>query len=250
MIHFDFDFPAKIFIGEKAILLHPILESLGIFIAMRFYYLFKKKSSYNIPYTTSLIVLLGATIGAIVGSKFIGNLEKPSVLIGQPFDIVRFWTNNTIVGGLAFGLIGVELAKKIIGHKESTGDLMVLPLIIAMCIGRVGCFFMGVYEETYGIVTQQPWGMDLGDGVKRHPVALYEIAFLTILGIGLYPVIKNNRYKNGFAFQLFMLFYFIFRFMLDFIKPHETLWLQLSTIQITCLLVVMYYIYKVYNSLK
>ena len=65
--------------------------------------------------------LFGATAGALLGSKIIGNFRKPAEFCWRILALKRFWTNNTIVGGLAFGLIGVELAKKIVGHKESTG---------------------------------------------------------------------------------------------------------------------------------
>ena len=80
-------------------------------------------------------------------------------------------------------MIGVEITKKIIGHKESTGDLITFPLILAMIIGRIGCFLTGVYEQTYGVETTSIFVMDLGDGLLRHPVALYEIVYLIILWI-------------------------------------------------------------------
>jgi hypothetical protein len=44
---------------------------------------------------------------------------------------------------------------------------------------------MGVYEETYGLPSSLPWAMDLGDGIQRHPVALYEIIFLIALWLSL-----------------------------------------------------------------
>jgi phosphatidylglycerol:prolipoprotein diacylglycerol transferase len=88
---------------------------------------------------------------------------------------------KTIVGGLAGGLIGVALAKKVLRVQHSTGDLFVLPLITAMSIGRIGCFLTGPIDHTAGNSTTLPWGIAIGDTVKRHPVALYEIAFLFLL---------------------------------------------------------------------
>lgn len=172
------------------------------------------------------------------------------MLFGQDFSFVRFWTNNTIVGGLAFGLIGVELAKKIISHKESTGDLIVYPLLLAMIIGRIGCFFTGIYEETYGLPTDSIFGMHLGDQYLRHPVALYEIAFLIFLWFELKMIAGKNKYPSGFLFQMLMLSYFSFRFLLDFIKPREEIIGNLGTIQIVCLLVILYYIYNINETLQ
>lgn len=76
-------------------------------------------------------------------------------------------STTTVVGGLLGGLVGVELSKKIIGVRTSSGDLFSYPLILGMMIGRVGCLG-GLEDNTYGEATTLPWGMDLGDGVMRH----------------------------------------------------------------------------------
>ena len=246
----EIDFPVTISLFGKAILLHPVLETLGIFISMRYYGFLKSRSKEKLSLIISLSILIGATAGALIGSKLIGNLEKPSVLFYEPFNFKRFWTNNTIVGGLAFGLIGVELAKKIVGHKESTGDLIVFPLLLAMIIGRIGCFFTGIYEETYGLPTDSIFGMHLGDQYLRHPVALYEIVFLILLWILLVILKKKKRFPSGFIFQIFMLSYFSFRFFLDFIKPREVIIWNCSTIQLVCIAVIFYHIYKINLTLK
>jgi len=241
------DFPVTFHIFGKTVLAHPVFETLGIFLGMRFYFYLKRKSTEKLSFNTSAAVLIGATAGALLGSKLIGNLENPYVLF-ENFSFKRFWTNNTIVGGLAFGLIGVEWAKKIVGHKESTGDLIVYPLILAIIIGRIGCFLTGIHEETYGLPTDSMFGMHLGDEYLRHPVALYEIGFLILLWISLKIVEKKKKYPSGFIFQVFMLSYFTFRFFLDFIKPRIEIVGNLGTIQLVCLSVIIYYIYKIKNT--
>ncbi|SDM06708.1 prolipoprotein diacylglyceryl transferase [Chryseobacterium taihuense] len=237
------DFPVTFQIFGKTVLAHPVFETVGIFIGMRYYFYLKRKSKEKLSFNTSAAILIGATAGALIGSKIIGNLENPYTLF-ENFNFKRFWTNNTIVGGLAFGLMGVEWAKKIVGHRESTGDLIVFPLILAMIIGRIGCFLTGIHEETYGITTNFIFGMHLGDEYLRHPVALYEITFLIVLCIILKTLQKKNIYPSGFVFQLFMLSYFSFRFMLDFIKPKTEIVGNLGTIQITCLCIIFYYFLK------
>ncbi|UWX59889.1 prolipoprotein diacylglyceryl transferase [Chryseobacterium oranimense] len=243
------DFPVAFQIFGKTVLAHPVFETLGIFLGMRFYFYLKRKSTEKLSFNISAAVLIGATAGALIGSKLIGNLENPYVLF-ENFSFKRFWTNNTIVGGLAFGLIGVELAKKIVGHKESTGDLIVYPLILAIIIGRIGCFLTGVHEETYGLPTTSIFGMHLGDKYLRHPVALYEIAFLIVLWICLKRMENKRKYPSGFIFQVFMLSYFTFRFFLDFIKPKVEIIGNLGTIQLVSLSVIIYYIYKIKNTIK
>lgn len=86
-----------------------------------------------------------------------------------------------------------SLQKKMIGEKKSSGDLFVYPMLLALIIGRIGCFSMGVYEETYGIKTDLPWAMNLGDGIPRHPVTLYEIIFLLCFWIVLKQLQKKRN---------------------------------------------------------
>ncbi|CAH0133937.1 prolipoprotein diacylglyceryl transferase family protein [Chryseobacterium sp. Bi04] len=241
------DFPVTFHIFGTTILAHPLFETAGMFLGMRYYFYLKRKSKEKLSFNISAAVLIGATAGALIGSKLIGNLENPYTLF-ENFSFKRFWSNNTIVGGLAFGLIGVELAKKIIKHKESTGDLIVFPLMLAIMIGRIGCFLTGIHEETYGIPTDSIFGMHLGDQYLRHPVALYEIAFLFILWIALHYIQRLKKYPSGFVFQVFMLSYFTFRLLLDFIKPRVEIAGNLGTIQIVCVCVIIYYIYIIKNT--
>ncbi|MDR6526639.1 prolipoprotein diacylglyceryltransferase [Chryseobacterium rhizosphaerae] len=241
------DFPVTFHIFGTTILAHPIFETIGMFLGMRYYFYLKRKSKEKLSFNTSAAVLIGATAGALIGSKLIGNLENPYTLF-ENYSFKRFWSNNTIVGGLAFGLIGVELAKKIVKHTESTGDLIVFPLMLAIMIGRVGCFLTGIHEETYGIPTDSIFGMHLGDQYLRHPVALYEIAFLFILWIALRYIQRLKNHSSGFIFQVFMLSYFTFRLFLDFIKPRIEIVGNLGTIQIVCICVIIYYIYTIKNT--
>jgi prolipoprotein diacylglyceryltransferase len=102
------DFPVTFHIFGKTILAHPLFEAVGMFLGMRYYFYLKRKSTRN--YRSILAaVLIGATAGALFGSKLIGNLENPYTMF-ENFSFQKFWS-NTIVGGLAFGLLGVELAK-------------------------------------------------------------------------------------------------------------------------------------------
>jgi prolipoprotein diacylglyceryltransferase len=73
--------------------------------------------------------------------------------------------------------------------------------MLAMIIGRIGCFLTGVHEETYGLPTDSIFGMHLGDSYLRHPVALYEITFLIVLWIVLKNIQGKAKYPSGFVFN-------------------------------------------------
>ena len=123
-------------------------------------------------------------------------------------------------------------------------------MLLALIIGRIGCFSMGVYEETYGVATTFFTGMQLGDGVNRHPVTLYEIVFLIVLWMALVAIEKKQPLPSGTRFKRMMIAYLTFRFLLDFIKPHYTFSIGLSTIQITCIMgLIYYYVLSLYKKI-
>ena len=155
-----------------------MLETIGFIAGYRYFVFLRKKQGDIIENENRIWILIGATFGALLGSRLIGGLENPVEMFASKNILAYFYENKTIVGGLLGGLFGVELVKKIIGERQKSGDLFTYPIILGMMIGRIGCFSMGIYEETYGTITSLPWGMNLGDGVLRHPVALYEIIFL------------------------------------------------------------------------
>jgi prolipoprotein diacylglyceryltransferase len=142
---------------------------------------------------------------------------------------------KTIVGGLLGGWAGVEIAKKRLGIAHSTGDGYVFPLVLGMSVGRIGCFLTGLADHTYGTHTSLPWAVDFGDG-PRHPTQLYEIGFLLLVGAVFLARLRRPR-ANGELFRLFMLGYFAFRLVVEFIKPRYTIpYVGLSSIQIASLI--------------
>lgn len=200
----------------------------------------RKRNTDVITSNNRLSIILGAALGALVGSRLVGFLENP---------LIEFTLNNaitllntkTIMGGLFGGLLGVELAKKIINESQSSGDLFVFPIILGIFIGRIGCFLSGINEFTYGKVTTSAFGMDLGDGLLRHPTSLYELFFLIFLFIALKTVNNRLQLKNGDLFKIFMLSYFGFRFCIEFLKPNVFYTFGLSSIQILCVICWLYY---------
>ncbi len=235
-------FPVQVSIGSLTIPLHAVMETAGIFTGFRLFLHLRKKRGDVIEEGNRVWIVIGAIFGALLGSRLIGALENPVAWAHAQNPFIYFYQNKTVVGGFLGGLFGVEVLKKFIGERKASGDLFVFPMLLALIIGRVGCFSMGVYEETYGLPTTSITGMDLGDGVPRHPVTLYEIGFLFLSGMVLHRIKQRIPLRNGALFKLFMIGYLVFRFCLDFLKPHYTVAAGLSTIQLTCLAGILYYL--------
>ena len=236
------NFPVTIEIGSVKILLHAILELAAFFIGFRYFLWLRKKQGDIIESSHRTWIFIGAVFGAFIGSRLLGGLEDPSQIAKADNIVFYFYQNKTVVGGLLGGLAGVEIIKKFIGEKKASGDLFVYPFMLALIIGRIGCFSMGIYEEVYGNETTFFTGMDLGDGRLRHPVVLYEIAFLLILWISMRFTTARISFQPGALFKIFMISYLLFRFLIDFIKPHYTFNFGLSAIQVACLAGLIYYV--------
>ncbi|CAG5076806.1 prolipoprotein diacylglyceryl transferase [Parvicella tangerina] len=236
-------FPIEFGYGSYKVSAHLIFELLAFFTAFRFYIFLRKKTKDPISKANRFLIIIGATLGAFLGSRLVGGLEDPNALANSKHLFLYFFATKTIVGGLLGGLFSVELVKLLIHEKKNSGDIFVFPIILGMSIGRIGCFSNGIYEMTYGVETHFFLGMDLGDGLHRHPVALYEIIFLLVLASILYGISKKIRLRNGLLFKLFMIAYLVFRFLLEYIKPVFFWDSGLSTIQIACIIGLTYYFF-------
>jgi prolipoprotein diacylglyceryltransferase len=245
---------------------HLLFETLAFLIGFRYYIVLRKKEIDLLNSSQRLWILIAVSIGAIIGSRFIALMEHIELVNGDT-PLIFYYSQKTIVGGLLGGLIAVEITKKILGIKHSSGDIMTYPLILGIIIGRIGCFLAGLEDGTYGIETNLFWGIDFGDGVRRHPTQIYEIVFLLILWIflrciespniifllhglnsKLFP--DSNYLSNGVRFKIFLFLYLCFRFCIEFIKPVTIFLFDLSFIQISSLSGVLYYAYLFFRFLK
>lgn len=233
------NFPVYFWLGSLRIHPHILFESLAYTVAFRLLLRNVKKDA--IAPSQRSYVMLGGMVGALIGAKVLVGLQHIDLIWQNRQQLLLLLLQGkTVVGALLGGLIGVEITKKIVGIRESTGDVFVIPLIVGTAIGRIGCFLTGLSDRTYGIATTLPWGIDFGDGISRHPTQLYEIGFLICL-IFLLKLRRRYQYQNGDLFKFYLLSYLSFRFLIDFIKPDFHPLLGLSAIQIACLLTLIYY---------
>lgn len=227
-------FPVTLF-GVPA---HAILETAAYAVGFQIYLLRRKRAQDTLSNDTRVYLLVAAAAGAAVGSKLLHAFRDPGETQRHLTDVLFFLNGKTIVGGLLGGLLAVELTKKLLGETRSSGDLYVLPLCAGIAIGRVGCFLTGLSDLTYGTPTALPWGIDLGDGVPRHPTSLYEIALLAVIAVWAY---RHKPALSGDTFRGFMLMYLSFRLLIDPLKPEPRVLFGLSSIQIACVLGLVHY---------
>ena len=219
--------------------LHTLFEALAYIVGFQAF-LFLQRRAPHVPLAdrdARLAVIAGAILGAAMGSKLAYWIDDPLTAFAAFPDPRALMQGKSIVGGLLGGLAGVEIAKKRAGVRESTGDAFALPLVAGMIVGRIGCHLAGVSDHTAGLPVA--WGYDYGDGVPRHPTALYEIAFLLALGAAL---ARTRVVRDGDRFRAFMVAYLAFRFAIEFLKPVPFAYFgALSGLQLLCIAGLAYY---------
>jgi len=234
------DFPVVVHLGPFAVAPHQPLEALGAFLGFRLYLRLRGGAGDPLPAERRLVVMAAAIVGAALGSKLLAIAFAPPPTLAGLLDPRLLLAGKTIVGGLLGGLAATELVKWRIGERTATGDLYVFPLIVGIAVGRVGCFLTGLADDTYGVATALPWGIDFGDGVARHPTQLYEIAFLALLA-GALALRARRPYPRGDLFKLFMAVYLAWRLAVDFLKPAHATVLGMTPIQLACVAGLLWY---------
>src|SRR4029079_4184700 len=157
-------------------------------------------------------IAFGAFCGAMLGAKLHFLLADWEGLMSG-----RAWFDNgkTIMFGMVGGYFGVELAKVLLDVRIKTGDSFAVPVAVAIAIGRLACFQAGC---CFGTETTLPWGVDFGDGLKRHPTQLYEAAF-HFSAAGLLAFLQKRGVFRGQWIRLYFLASFAYRFATEFIRP-------------------------------
>lgn len=156
---------------------------------------------------------ISLALGAVIGGWVLGSANSLRGPIFAP--------SHSVAGALAGGIIAVEVWKALHGVKESTGGTLVLPVAVGIAIGRLGCFFAGLPDYTYGIPTGLPWAVDLGDGIGRHPVQVYEsLAMASFALVYVRARIADAPWTREHAFHALIIFYAAQRFVWEFLKPY------------------------------
>ena len=187
--------------------------------------LFIKNSNINKnfdDYITYLIIgiIIGGRLGYVTFYNF-------NYYINNIFDIFKIWE-----GGMSFhgGLIGIVVASVLFAKKHNQNSFIYMDLVslvspIGIFFGRLANF---INSELYGIPTEVPWAVKFIqiDNLSRHPSQLYEAILegVILFALLLYFRKKNYLEKPGLISSLFLIFYSIFRFIIEFVRvPDEQL---------------------------
>lgn len=205
--------------------------------------------------------LIVALVLGIIGARLYHVFSSPeggsvgwSYYRQNPVAILKIWEGGLgIYGAIIGGVIGVLLycwLRK--SNPLEWLDVGALGLAIAQVIGRWGNF---VNQELYGPPTDLPWGItipwenriapynDLSrypPTTRFHPVFLYE-SLWSLLGFALLMWIGHRfkeRLRKGDIFLLYLVWYPLGRFSLEFLRPDAWMMGGLAAAQVFALIAI------------
>ncbi|SVA73377.1 uncharacterized protein METZ01_LOCUS126231 [marine metagenome] len=167
-------------------------------------------------------LIIGIILGGRLGYVIFYNLEY---FLSNPIEILMIWH-----GGMSFhgGLLGVLASTIIYAKKHNVNKFIFLDLIagsapIGIFLGRIANF---VNSELYGRETNILWSVIFTkiDNITRHPSQIYEALLegVILFFILFFFIKKNYLLKPGLISSLFLIFYSLFRFLVEFFRvPDE-----------------------------
>ena len=222
LIHPNFD-PIALHLGPFQIHWYGIMYLLGFTLAwfIALYRMKHLKLNWDRDQLADLIfyAAIGTILGGRIGYMLFYGLED---WLAHPLQVLKIWE-----GGMSFhgGLIGVVIALYLFSKRYHKSFLEVTdftaPLVpLGLATGRLGNFING---ELWGKPTDVAWGMIFPqiDNLPRHPSQIYE---LILEGIILFLIIffyAQKRRTKGCNTALFLIFYGLFRFLIEFYREPD-----------------------------
>jgi len=190
---------------------------LGFFIAVR------RGREEGIPFERMVDLLFCIVLSAIIGSRLLFVLTDLDHFRDYPLQIFKVWEGGLVFyGGLILAIaVSITYLRWNRLPVWKVGDISALSIALGLFFGRIGCFFAGC---CYGKETSLPWGITFTDpnslarlNFSLHPTQVYEA--IGSLAIFLFLNWKRRRKTfDGQLFWLFLLFYAVIRFIIEFFR--------------------------------
>ncbi len=217
--------PVAISLGPLAIRWYGLCYVVGILIAWLLlnqrikqpHHVWTKEQISDLVFYATIGIIIGGRLGSALFYNF-------SFYFDNPLEIFKIWK-----GGMAFhgGLLGVLIAVAIysrsIGKTFFQATDLIAPVVpIGLGAGRIGNFING---ELWGRTTDVSWGMVFPHveplGLARHPSQLYQFM---LEGVALFIILWffSSRPRPLMSVSgLFLLFYGLFRFAVEFVREPD-----------------------------
>ncbi|MBI5021951.1 MAG: prolipoprotein diacylglyceryl transferase [Ignavibacteriales bacterium] len=237
------------------------VHSFGLMMAVGFiaasYLLTKELKRFGYDPNLGSNITLIAVIFGVAGSKILFLIEDWNHFIQNPLREAFSPGGLTWYGGffLATAAIWIYTKRKKIPFLTIC-DAAAPALMIGYGIARIGCHLSG--DGDYGFPTSLPWGAEYSggtyppsiafrdfpeivqqygvgglvpDNIKVHPTPVYEFIFSLLLFLILWKL-RLKKFNAGILFMIYLIFYGMERFFIEFLRLNPRLLFGLSEAQL------------------
>lgn len=188
---------------------YTLLLLTGIAVSLTLWKRLARKDPRLVP------IYLAALAGAFFGAKMVYLAAEGWIYWNDKHRWLIWASGKSILGALLGGYLAVEIAKKVIGYRQATGDYFAIVAPLGILFGRVGCLLHGC---CLGKECEPAWWtMRDSFGIDRWPAVPVEMAFNALALAGALTLTKLGLLK-GQHFHLYLMSYGLFRFFHEWMR--------------------------------
>ncbi len=208
---------------------------LGIAIWVTLILIEQKIKDYHFPVRVFWQIVAWVFIGGIIGARLYHVVTDFPLYQNELWRALYIWQGGlsvfgAFIGGSAglFWYIKTHHNQKI--RWQFLADLAIFGIPFGQAIGRLGNF---VNQELYGMPTNLPWKIYIDSDHRLadyqqyeffHPLFFYELLCMFSFGIYVWwrEREKNWQVGSGQLFAIYLIYYSVIRFGLDFLRIDKT----------------------------
>lgn len=221
--------PVLFSIGPLQVRWYGLLYALGFIISYLIFHHLAKRKRLGMSDDDMGDFLLYMLIGVVAGARLFYMLfYNLPFYLANPLEIAAVWHGGlSFHGGFLGGVIAIWLfSRKKNVHFYDISDIVLIPVALALALGRIGNFING---ELYGRIASVPWCIDYSQNTHlvekvegcRHPSQIYE----SLYSAGMFAVLWLLNRKNlprGTITWLFVALYGVSRTLAEFLRQPDT----------------------------
>ena len=217
------------------------LQTFGIMFALGFVaagvLVARRLKELGKPVDWAYEMIFAALVGGLVGARVDFVLENLDTVSDDLLGNIFSGSGLVWYGGAIGGAIGVLIWARL-RHMLNLGllDICAPALAIGYAVGRIGCQLSG--DGDYGIPWDGPWAMAYPDGtvptnVPVHPTPIYETLAMGLVTYTLWRL--RFSFQPGLLFALYLVLAGTERFLVEFIRRNDEVFLGLTQPQLLSL---------------
>ncbi len=215
--------PVLLHLGPLQVRWYGLVYVLGFFLVVWWLQHARRNGKINFSKDDIWDFTFYILVGTLAGARLFMMFWQPETYLFKPWNLLKVWEGGmSFHGGFVGSVVGWWLY-----HKKKRfdiwriADIVSIPLILALALGRIANFING---ELWGHV----WNGSLcvnfkntgGGDVCRHPSTLYAAAKRFIVFGWLLWLSFKDRFTPGFIFWNFVFFEGLGRIIVDFYREN------------------------------